>query len=126
MSSDDNARASGQPPPPYPPPPPPPPPPTWGATPPPWYPSAPPPQTEGKAIAALVCAIASFVILPVVPAIVAVVLASSARKDIAASGGRLTGDSLAVTSLVIAWINIGLLALAAVLAFVVLALGAKA
>ena len=111
----DDASAPGRPPPP----PPPPPPPGWGAAPPAYAYGL--PRTEGKAVAALVCAIASFVALPVVPAVVAVVLASSARKAIAASGGRLTGDSLAVTGLVIAWINIALFTLAGVAAFVVIA-----
>jgi hypothetical protein len=111
MGTDDE----GPPPPPRPPPPPPPPgapppPPPWGAPSPPPYGYA-PPQTDGKAVAALVCAIASFVVLPLIPAIVAVVLASSSRKEIAASGGRLTGESLATGALVVGWINIGLCAI---------------
>lgn len=56
------------------------------------YPVA--PQTDGTAIVVLVPAIGSFVVLPVVAAIVALVLAPSAERTIAASGGRLSGDSL--------------------------------
>ena len=109
MSTDDDAWASGRPPPP-----PPPPPYSYAA-----------PQTEGKAVAALVCAIASFMVLPFFPAVVAVVLASSSRKEIAASGGRLTGESMATAALVIGWINIALCALGAVVLFVVLFLWAR-
>ena len=71
-------------------------------------------------MAALVCGIASFLVFPLIPAIVAVVLGSSSRKEIAASGGRLTGDSLAVAGVVLGWINIVMCLLGAVLLFVVL------
>lgn len=40
---------------------------------------------------ALVLAIGSFVVSPLIPAIVALVLAPGAKRDIGASGGRLTG-----------------------------------
>jgi Domain of unknown function (DUF4190) len=106
------------------PPPPPPPPPSWGAPPPPSYSYA-PPQTDGKAVAALVCAVASFVIFPFFPAVVAVVLASSSRKEIAASGGRLTGESLALSAFIVGWINIVLCILGLVVMFAVLVLWAR-
>ena len=64
------------------------------------------PQTETKAIIALVCAIGSWVVLPLAPAIVALVLAGQARRDIEASGGWLTGDGLVTASKVVAWANI--------------------
>lgn len=76
-------------------------------------------STDSKAIIALVCAIGSFVVFPVVPAIVALVLAPQARRDIAASGGRLTGEGLVTAAKVIAWINL-VLCLLAVLGFVLL------
>ncbi len=47
-----------------------------------------PPSTEGNAIAALILAIASFLVCPVIPAIIALVLAGSAKRNILASGVR--------------------------------------
>ncbi len=66
------------------------------------------PQTDGMAIGALACAIGSFVVAPVIGAIVALVLASQSRRKIAASGGALTGDTLNTTAVVLAWANIAL------------------
>ena len=94
-----------------------PPPPGWapaGGPPPGW---AGPPQTESKAIVVLVLGIASFVVFPVVPAIVALAMAPDARRTIQASGGRLTGEGLVQGGVIASWINLGL-ALAALLFFV--------
>jgi hypothetical protein len=79
-------------------------PPGWGA------PGAggPPPETESKAIIALVLSIVSFFLLPVLPAIAALVLASSSKRDIEASGGRLGGEGMVTAAKVISWINIGM------------------
>jgi hypothetical protein len=98
-------------PPPGAPPPPGGPPPGWTPTPPgtPGYQSA--PQTEGTAIAALCCAIAAFIACPVIPAIVALVLAHNSQQKINASGGRLTGDGLNTAARIISWIHLGLVAL---------------
>ena len=88
-------------------------PPAWGPSP---YgqDSGRPQETSPKAIVALVLAIGSFVVFPLVPAIVALVLCASARRDIDASGGRVTGDGLLTASKIISWINIGLCIAAAV------------
>jgi len=64
------------------------------------------------AVGALICAIASFVICPVIPAIVALILAANARKKIVQSGGRLGGDGLVTAATIISWINIALGAIA--------------
>jgi hypothetical protein len=66
-----------------------------------------------------VLAIASFVVCPLVPAIVALVLAHTAQQKIDASGGRLTGDGLNTAARIIAWIHIGLIALVIVILIVV-------
>ena len=104
------------------------PPPGWGDGPPPGYGQQPPPgwsgpppgyppygyyapQTEGKAIGALVAAIIAFVFCPLIPAIVALVLAGQAEQSIRASGGRLTGDGLVTAARWISWIHLGLCAL---------------
>ena len=50
-----------------------------------------PQQTDSKAIIALVLAIVSFVVLPLIPAIVALVLAGQSSREIQAAGGRRSG-----------------------------------
>ena len=102
---------------------PPPPPPSQGYTPPPpgygGYSQRPPAQTEGTAITALVLAIVSFVVCPIIPAVVALFLCPGARKKIEGSGGALTGEGLVTAAKVIAWVNIGLVG-AGIALFVIL------
>ena len=84
--------------------------------PPPAYPAYPPapaaapagPQTSSNAIIALILAIVSWAVCPVIPAIVALVLAGSAAKEIAASGGRIQGAGLVTAARIVSWVNIGL------------------
>jgi hypothetical protein len=59
-------------------------------------------------VAVLVLAVCSFVVFPVVPAVVALALAPGASRDIAAAGGRLTGDGLLKAGRIVAWVNLGL------------------
>ena len=73
-----------------------------------------PQQTSTRAVVALVCAIASFLVFPLVPAIAALVLARGAQREIATSGGRLAGEGLVTGARVTAWINIVLSVLALV------------
>lgn len=103
-----------------PPPPPGPPPPGWGQPPPPaygygyqppQYNYAPQPRTDGTAIAALVLSIASFVVCPFIPAVVALALCPSSRRKIAESRGVLTGEGMLTAAKVVSWVNIGLCAL---------------
>jgi hypothetical protein len=91
--------------------------------PPPGAPYPAPPQTDGDAVGALVLAVASFVVCPVVAAIVALVLARQSQRKIAASGGRLTGEGVNQAARIIAWTHIGLAAFA-ILVLVVLAASA--
>lgn len=72
-------------------------------------------QTSTNAIVSLVLAILSWIAVPLVPAIIAVVLARNADEEIAASAGRVTGTGLAQAARITAWSNI------AFCAFVVLA-----
>lgn len=60
-------------------------------------------------------AIGSFVVCPVIPSIIALVLASSADRNIAASNGALTGESLTKAARIIAWVNLAVAALVFVL-----------
>jgi len=75
---------------------------------------APPLPNEGKAVAGLVLAILSWVALPVIGAIIALVLAGMSGREIAASGGRLGGAGLNTATTWVAWLNLGLWGLLAV------------
>ena len=76
--------------------------------PPPAY--APMPQTSNSAIIALVLAIVAWVVCPIIPAIIALVFASKADKEIAVSNGWVTGGGLVTAAKIVSWINIGLYA----------------
>ena len=65
-------------------------------------------RTDGTAITALVLSIASFVVCPIIPAIVALVMVPSARRNIESSGGTLEGLGLLTAAKIVSWINIGL------------------
>jgi hypothetical protein len=93
--------------------------PQWG--PPPGGGAYAPPRTEGTAVAALICAIASWVVCPIILAVVALGLAHSAGNKIDASGGRITGEGLVKAAQIIAWIHIALATIAVVLAAILLA-----
>jgi hypothetical protein len=83
-----------------------------------------PPQTEGSAVAALVCSIVSFMFCPVIPAIAALVIAPGARRKIDASNGRLTGLGLLTAAKWISWINIVLCVGFTLLFIVLIVIGA--
>ena len=83
-----------------------------------------PRRTEGNAIAALVLAICSFIVCPLIPAVVALFLASSAKRNIDASNGALDGESLVTAARIVAWINIGICLLGIVLAVVLIIVAA--
>lgn len=74
-------------------------------------------QTDSKAIVGLILSIGSWVVCPVLLAIIALVLASQSNRDIAASGGRLSGQGLNTATKVISWINI-VLSVLSIVAFV--------
>ncbi|MDP8976589.1 MAG: hypothetical protein M3N28_09570 [Actinomycetota bacterium] len=107
---------------------PPPPSPSQGYPPPPGgyggYSQRPTPQTEGTAITVLVLAIASFVICPVIPAVVALFMCPGARRKIEGSGGALTGEGLVTAAKIISWVNLGLWGAGLLLVIVVGILGA--
>lgn len=101
----------------------PPPPPNFG----PQYGQNPPArQTSSDAVVALVLSILSWVVCPVVLAIVALVFAGKAKSAIAASGGWLDGASMVTAAKVLAWLNIVLVILGTLLFVVVSILGAAA
>ncbi|MEO8329405.1 MAG: DUF4190 domain-containing protein [Candidatus Nanopelagicales bacterium] len=72
------------------------------------------PPTEPLAIWALLCAIGAWVLLPVVLAIVALVLAHNAEKEITRADGWKQGKGMVTAARLIAWIHLVLAALAIV------------
>lgn len=65
-------------------------------------------QTSSLAVVSLIAGIASFVFLPFIGAVVAVITGSMAKKEIYRSRGRMTGVGMAKWGLALGWINIGL------------------
>lgn len=64
-------------------------------------------QTSSSAIVALVLSVASWAVCPIVLAIIALVFASKADKEIARSGGALEGGGMITAAKIVAWVNIG-------------------
>lgn len=85
------------------------PPPMPGAHP---YGVAAPRTTDSRAVIGLVCAVLSFVICPVVLAVVGLILAQMSDREIDSSGGRLEGHTLNKATRWVAWINIAVTVLA--------------
>ncbi len=56
----------------------------------------------------------SWAVCPIIPAIVALVLASMASKEISASGGKIQGTGLVTAARIVSWVNIGVWAAAIV------------
>jgi hypothetical protein len=83
------------------------------------------PRTSGTAVASLVFGILSWVLLPFIGAILAVILGHSARGEIRrAPPGTVEGDGMAITGLILGWAHLALFMLA--IAFVFLFLGGLA
>jgi hypothetical protein len=59
-------------------------------------------------VVAIILAVISWTVCPIIAAIVALVFASNAAKEIAASGGRIQGQGLVTAARVVSWVNIGL------------------
>jgi hypothetical protein len=70
-------------------------------------------RTDGQAVASLVLGIASFVVCPLIPAIIAIVLGMQAKARIAADPS-LDGEGLAKAGVILGWANIVFVVLAAV------------
>lgn len=64
------------------------------------------PQTNQKALWSMIVGLVSLVFCGIVLGIVAIVLGSSARKEIAASGGMQTGEGMAKAGVILGAIGI--------------------
>ena len=63
-------------------------------------------QNSSLAVISLIAGIASFVILPLLGAIAAIITGNMAKKEIAQSAGRLTGEGMARWGMILGWVNI--------------------
>ncbi len=81
-----------------------------------------PPATSGKAVASLVCSIVGLVMCPLVGQVAGLILGYSARNEIRASGGTLTGEGIATAGIIVGWIGIVLGILSFILWFGLFAL----
>ena len=77
-------------------------------------------RTSGTAIASLVFGILSWIALPFVGAIVAVILGHSARSEIRrAPPGTIDGDGMAVAGLILGWAHLAVFVVVIFFIFVV-------
>lgn len=81
------------------------------------------PATSTNAIVGFVLSILSWILCPIIPAIIALFLARSSDREIAASGGRVGGSTLNTATRVISWINIVVMALGGVVFAILFVLG---
>ena len=80
----------------------------------------PAPNTSVMAIVALVLAVASFALCPLLPAIASLILAHLADKEIRGSNGALQGQGLSTAAKIVSWVNIGISVAVSIIALVVL------
>jgi hypothetical protein len=74
-----------------------------------------PTQTDGKAIASLVCGIISLWILPILASIPAIILGHMSRKAIRNSMGRLTGEGFVLAGLIMGYISLAIFGFLAII-----------
>ena len=81
-------------------------------------------QTSGKSTAALVLGILGLVLFcPIICSILALIFGYQARREIDASGGRLSGRGNATVGIVLGWIGVALMVAFIVLIIIGLAVG---
>lgn len=66
------------------------------------------PPTSSNAIIALILAVVSWAVCPIVPAIIALVFAAKADREIGTANGAIAGQGLSTAAKIVSWINIGL------------------
>lgn len=76
------------------------------------------PQTSQKALWSMILGILGLVCCGLFAGIPALILGNSARKEIAASGGALSGDGMAKAGVILGWIAIALSVLGLIFALV--------
>lgn len=89
-----------------------------------------PPRQSGLAIAVMVLGIVGLVLLcgygiGIIPAVIALAMAPSARREVHSSGGRVVGEGFIKAGVVCGWVTVGVF-LAAVVIIGIVALVAAA
>ena len=79
-------------------------------------------KTEGLAVTSLILGVCSFVIFPIIPAIVGIVLGGRAKRRLR-DNPQLEGEGLAKAGVIVGWVNIGLWVLVVGVIFIVAAAG---
>jgi hypothetical protein len=72
------------------------------------FPNTTPPPTSSLSLTSLIMGIVSWVLLPVVGGIIAVITGHMAKKEIRESNGLLGGDGMATAGLVLGYSNLAL------------------
>ncbi|MDY6794119.1 MAG: DUF4190 domain-containing protein [Actinomycetota bacterium] len=80
-------------------------------------------ENNGKAVASLVFGILAWFMCPVIFSVVAIILGYSAKNEIAASGGRQTGESFATIGIILGWLSIAVAVIVGIIIAVVVAVG---
>jgi hypothetical protein len=78
-------------------------------------------QTSSLAIVSLVSGIASWFLLPMLGAIIAVITGHMAKKEIHESGGRLSGEEMANAGLVLGYLHLAVSVIVVCLILVIVA-----
>jgi len=79
------------------------------------------PRTSGTAIASLIFGILSWIMLPFIGALLAVVLGHSARSEIRrAPPGAIEGDGMALGGLILGWVHLAFFIIVVMLIFMFL------
>jgi hypothetical protein len=79
------------------------------------------PRTSGTAVASLIFGILSWVMLPFIGALLAVVLGHSARGEIRrAPPGTIEGDGMALAGLILGWVHLAFFIVAVMIIFLFL------
>ena len=79
------------------------------------------PRTSGTAVASLIFGILSWVMLPFIGALLAVVLGHSARSEIRrAPPGTIEGDGMALGGLILGWVHLAFFIIVVMLIFMFL------
>jgi hypothetical protein len=84
-----------------------------------------PAATSSLAIGSMIAGILSWVMIPILAAIVAVVLGHMARREVRDSRGHLTGDGMALVGMVLGYIQLGLVAIAILVAIFFVIVGSS-
>lgn len=78
------------------------------------------PHTSTNAVISLIAGIASFIIVPLIGGIAAIIFGKIAKNEIRQGQGRVTGDGMATFGSVLGWINVAIVIIPICFMFVIL------